>query len=550
MSEICLEVGLFGACRVMGGNGRAFEITGVKQRALFALLATAPFGRRSRSFLQETLWGAACYDTGRQSLRRALSDIKAVMGESYGSVISSTNSDITLNLAAVRFAGQPGVGVFLEGLDVREPGFANWVASVRQNPGQLDSLFRGSLARLRPASLPGVAVLPFRTLGFGEIGSALGDWLAEEMSRNLSRSRLMAVTSHLSSRQFIKTGFDLAGVRSRLKVNYCLSGSIRQSGDTAVVDLDLVDLESSRILLTRQFSCAARNFTAEATTQSLTMVRAAAAAIADTALAATAGRAPVEIADHQLLTAGVGLMHRPVLRDFARSRQLIEEALARAPDTPEVLAWLAKWHVFSVFNGWSLDVEQDTQRALDLAARALDVSPDNAFCLTIDGFAHSNLKRRLDVAEQRYSAALASNPNEALCWLLKGAMHTFKDEAGPAVEASEIARSLSPLDPFSYYFDAHRAGAYLCAGDYETAFSLADSAFTKNNRHLSSLRIKIFAAYHAGKDELLPELGRQLLQRQPDLTIEAYTRSHPSAGSAMGERMKRALIAANIPQGV
>lgn len=550
MTGYCLEISLFGACRIVGADHRAFEITGVKQRALFALLATAPFGRRSRSFLQETLWGAACYDTGRQSLRRALADIKAIMGESYARVISSTNSDITLHLPAVRFAGQPGVGSFLEGLDIREPGFVSWATAIRQNPGQLDSLFRTGMARLRPASLPGVAVLPFRAVGCGEDGFALGDWLAEEMSRHLSRSRLMAVTSHLSSRQFVRTGFDLAGVRSVLRVHYCLTGSIRQSGNTLVIDADLVDLESSRILLTRQFNCSARDFTSQAAEQSLVMVRAAAAAIADAALATTAGRTPLEIADHQLLTAGVSLMHRPVLRDFARSRQLIEEALARAPDTPEVLAWLAKWHVFSVFNGWSPDVAQETQRALDLAAHALDLAPDNAFCLTIDGFAHSNLKRRLDIAEHRYTAALASNPNESLCWLLKGAMHTFRDEAGPAVDASEIARSLSPLDPFSYYFDAHRAGAYLCAGDYETAYSLATSAFAKNNRHLSSLRIKIFAAHHAGKDDHLPELGRQLLQRQPDLTIEAYMRSHPSTGSAMGERMKRALIAADIPLGV
>jgi TolB-like protein/tetratricopeptide (TPR) repeat protein len=550
MSEFCLEIGLFGASRVLGINGSPFEITGVKHRALFALLATAPSGRRSRSFLQEVLWGAACYDTGRQSLRRALADIKVIMGDVYGRVISSTNSDITLHLPMVRFAGQPGIGHFLEGMDIREPGFVSWVSGIRQNPGQLDSLFRTSLARLRPASLAGIAVLPFRAVGCGEHGFALGDWLAEEMSRQLSRSRLMAVTSHLSSRQFVRTGFDLAGVRSQLRVNYCLTGSIRQTGDILIVDADLVDLESSRILLTRQFTCLARGFTAEAAAQSMPLMRAAAAAIADEALVASAGRAPVEIADHQLLTAGVGLMHRPVLRDFARSRQLIEEALARAPSTPEILAWLAKWHVFSVFNGWSPDVAQETQIALDLAARALDLAPDNAFCLTIDGFAHSNLRRRLDIAEQRYSAALVSNPNESLCWLLKGSMHTFRDEPGPAVEASEIARSLSPLDPFGYYYEAHAAGTYLCAGDYETAFSLADSAFRKNDRHLSSLRIKIFAAHYAGKDALVPELGRQLLQRQPDMTIDAYMRSHPSAGSAMGERMRHALTAANIPQGV
>ncbi len=57
--------------RDYGAEGYDFEIKGAKHRALIALLVTAPLGRRTRSFLQETLRGGSCYDTGRQSLRRA-----------------------------------------------------------------------------------------------------------------------------------------------------------------------------------------------------------------------------------------------------------------------------------------------------------------------------------------------------------------------------------------------------------------------------------------------------------------------------------------------
>jgi DNA-binding SARP family transcriptional activator len=67
-----LEINLFGASTIRSCEAGRFEVAGAKHKALFALLATAPFGRRTRSFLQEILWGVACYDTGRQSLRRAL----------------------------------------------------------------------------------------------------------------------------------------------------------------------------------------------------------------------------------------------------------------------------------------------------------------------------------------------------------------------------------------------------------------------------------------------------------------------------------------------
>jgi tetratricopeptide (TPR) repeat protein len=242
-------------------------------------------------------------------------------------------------------------------------------------------------------------------------------------------------------------------------------------------------------------------------------------------------------------------MHRSTLHDFARARELINEALRRDPDAAEAHAWLGKWYVLSVFNGWSTDAAHETQMALDCTARALDISPDNSFCLTIDGFAQSNLARRLDIADLRYDAALSRNPNEALAWLLKGAMHTFRSDGLEAVNAAKKARALSPIDPFSYFYDALTAGSYLCHGDYEEALNLADKSITINDRHLSTLRIKLFALHFLGRRQEASGVGAQLMQRQPDFSISTYMRHHPSADFRMGKMMAEAMDAAGIPSG-
>jgi len=70
---------------VSSADAGSFVVTGAMHRASLALLATAPFERRTRAFLQETLWG---YDTGRQSLRRTLSDLRHIMGASYEELIA------------------------------------------------------------------------------------------------------------------------------------------------------------------------------------------------------------------------------------------------------------------------------------------------------------------------------------------------------------------------------------------------------------------------------------------------------------------------------
>ncbi|MBN8500614.1 MAG: hypothetical protein J0M19_05635 [Sphingomonadales bacterium] len=543
-----LAINLFGACTVQSRAG-AYEISGSKHKALIALLATAPFGRRTRSFLQETLWGVSCYDTGRQSLRRALADIKAIMGEDFTALISSTNSDITLDLQSVEFLGHRSLGLFLEGLEIRETGFANWLAGIRQNPAQLDSLFqRGRSSRL-PNALPIVTVLPFRSIDGDTNLTLLGDWLAEEACRSLSRSRLLAVISHLSAREFSRSSFDLAGVRERLKADYCLVGSLRAKGGSIVLDVDFVDVASSRILWTRQVEEKTEAIIQSPERSLGNILRAVGAAIADDALSHTMRRPLGDIEDHRLLIAGVSLMHRATLRDFARSRELLVEAATREDHVAEVHAWLGKWYVLCVFNGWSTDIRRDTQFALDSTARALDRSPDNAFSLAIDGFAHSNLMLRLDIAEQRYDTALENNPNEALAWLLKGAYYTFRSDGEQAVHAAEKARMLSPIDPFGYFYDALVSGAYLAAGDYEQALMLADRSLQVNDRHLSTLRIKLFALHFAGREEEVQDVGRALLKRQPDFTVSDYMKRHPSAEFPMGRMMAEALRAAKIPAG-
>lgn len=548
MAGKIVEINLFGACSVQSTEPGAFSITGAKHKALFALLATAPFGRRTRSFLQETLWGTACYDTGRQSLRRALADIKQLMGEHYGALLSGNNAELTIDLSRVQFLGHINAGPFLEGLDIRERGFAQWVTSIRQNPGQLAGLFSlTSHARLSPI-LPVVAVLPFRAVGGGVADSVLGDWLAEEICRSLSRSRLLAVISHLSCREFaLSGGVDIAAVRNVLQADFCATGTLRRSGGEIVLDADFVDARSGRILWTRQFASQADCFLDNSSQGIAAIVNAIGGAIADEALTHTRGLIPAEIEDHRLLIAGVTLMHRSTLRDFARARELIEEAAKRAPHTPEIHAWLGKWYVLSVFNCWSADITQEINLALDCTARALDISPDNAFCLTIDGFAHNNLLRRLDIADQRYSAALEHNPNSALSWLLKGVLHAFRGEGALAIDATNKARRLSPLDPFGYFYDSLNATAYLAERNFERSLELANKSLAVNDRHISTLRAKIVALHNLGRREEAKQVGRELLRRQPDFTVKAYLQSHPAAEYQIGKDAATALGAAGIP---
>lgn len=542
-----IQISLFGACIVRSADPSGFQISGAKHRALFALLATAAFGRRTRSYLQETLWGTACYDSGRQSLRRALADIKQIMGPTFAEVLTCTNSDVTLDLDKVEFIGKAGGGTFLEGLTLAEERFSAWLAASRSQPEQYYSLYCAPSQILARPMLPTVAALPFRQAFGSDDHAVLGDWLAEEVCRSLSRSSLISVISHLSCRRLSESGVDVPAIRNVLKADYCVTGSLRPRGNDLVLDADFIDTASGRILWTRRFDGPLQRFLDSSGDGVASIVQSVGQSIADDAITHVASRSLQDLEDHRLLVAAVGLMHSQTLSDFSTSRALIEEVLRRAPRTAEAHAWFGKWLILNVFNGWSSDTTKDTRRAIDCTARALDLNPDSAFCLTIDGFAHNNLLKRMDVASARYAEALRRNPNEALSWLLKGALHAFEDESRQAVDAVQRASELSPIDPFGYFYQSLTATAYLSDGDYERALAYAESSLAINARHLSTLRAKITALHHLGRHDDARTAAAELRRRHPDSTVAGYLKGHPAADFKLGRTVAAALSAAGIP---
>ncbi|WP_170157888.1 hypothetical protein [Litoreibacter meonggei] len=537
---------MFGSCVVRVDGADGVEVKGAKHRALFALLATAPLGRRTRSYLQRTLWGSSCYDGGRQNLRRALSDLRSLLGEDFDYFIKCTNSDVELDLSLINFLGAPGTGAFMEGIGIRDRGFEEWVASMRADDSQIAALYRTTPRTELGRPLPRITALPFQRVMGGENLRVLGDWLAEEVCRSLSRSNLLSVISHLSSRALATRTTDTLDVRRELDVDYFVTGSIRDMGGRLVVDMDFVDARDGNIMWTRQIAGPEAKFWDEITTGLDGVVRAIGRTIADEAIAYVNDRPVPELEDHHLVIGGVSLMHRPTFRDFAKSRTLLEEAVSRAPMVAETHAWLAKWYVLSVFNGWTTDRNGDTQKALDASSRALDINPDSSFSLVIDGFAHNNLMQRMDVASQRYDTAIDINPNESLSWLLRGALLAFQDEGVDAIAAAEQARNLSPIDPFGYYYDSLSSTAYLAAANYGRALELADRSLAFNDRHLSTLRAKITALHFLDRGEEARVAAGELLRRAPAFNLDTYKNAHPVAKAALGQKVIAALEAAGI----
>lgn len=396
--------------------------------------------------------------------------------------------------------------------------------------------------------LPTLAVIPFKGRAVSKQHRVLGEILAEETIRSFSRSSDLNVISRLSTTAFRGRVVSLAEIREHLNANYVLSGVFHVHGDQVALETELADAKSSQVVWSKLIKGQLRGIIAgeqEVVAQLVADVR---SAVALRELKHAKLQTLPTLDSYSLLMGAIALMHGRSQDDFKRAYKLLEALIDRVPRQPIPQAWLAKWHVLQVQQGWASDPKQTAQRALASARRALDADPQSSLALAIDGMVHTNLLKRLDIAEERYGLAIEANPNDSLAWLLKGTMHAFRGESVPAVEGTQHALSLSPLDPMRYFYDSLAATALNAAGKFESALEIAKRSLRANRSHTSTLRTIAIAEWQLGRKDQARQAVQELLRLEPSLTVSGFLERSPAADYETGKEWSAVLEKAGLPK--
>jgi len=394
--------------------------------------------------------------------------------------------------------------------------------------------------------LPTIAVIPFLTSRTVPAHDVVGEVVADDVIAALSRSDEVNVTSRLSTTVFRWRDIQLGMVGQALNADFVLSGSLAGEAEKVVLRLEFAEVSTNRVLWTDRMEAMVPALLTDPEI-SLKIVSGVRKAVELREIRRVRANPLASLRSYSLLTGAVGLMHRLSPPDFDSARTLLTSLIERAPDHPSPLAWMARWHVLRVQQGWSESPKQDAEAALACAKHALDIDPENALALTSEGFVLTNLLRRLDDAEDRYNAALEINPNEANGRLLRGALYAFQGHGERAIQDSELALHLAPLDPHRFFFLALAAGSQLAGGNYERALELAEASLRINRAHTSTLRIKTVAQLRLGQAEQARATAQELMRLQPSLRVSTWLRSSPSADFDIGRRIADDLRAAGVP---
>jgi adenylate cyclase len=434
----------------------------------------------------------------------------------------------------------PGLDADIEDLGechlkhVREP-----VRAYRIGPaGQAPVIH--SLATAPQDFRPTIAVIPFEARSNEPEHFVIGELIADGVIAQLARSPDLRVISRLSTTVFRGRSGAIADVELRLGATFVLSGSYIASGGKVLIMVELADTRSDEIVWAERVSGDTGDLL-EAQSELLHQIAAATArALIDAEVQRSLVQPMPRLDSSSLLLGGISMMHRSSVREFERSRQALDALVERHGRIATPRAWLAKWHVMKIIRGLSDEPQRDTVLALEHTRRALETEPENALTLAVEGYAHCQLLGNVDEANDRLTRAIRANPSEPMAWLFKSVASSMWGSKPESVEEAEFARTLSPIDPLSYFFDLLTANALLANNMHSRAIDYARKSLRANRHHSPTLRVLLTAQTELGQLTDAQQTLRSLLLEEPDLTVAAYL-GMGSSGSITRQRCAMAL---------
>ena len=394
---------------------------------------------------------------------------------------------------------------------------------------------------------PGIAVMPLEVQGGVAEARWLGEAVADQLTAALSRFGALRVVSRLSTSACAQRGLGTATLREMLGVPYLVSGRCQVVGSRARVQLELCDARDASVLWAGGRTLSVEQALLDADELVHEVIGAVGAAVVEHELRRATAQPMPRLESYALLLSAITLMHRQSPQAFARSREMLSHLVERHPRLAAPRAWLGKWHVLRVSQGWADDAAREAREAHDVVARALDAEPEHPLALAVDGLICAYVQQDLDAAGRRYSQALEASPSESLAWLFSSALHAYHGEGAAAGAAADRALALSPLDPLRYYYLTFAATAQLAAGDYTQALQLARESLRANVTHVPAYRNLAIAQVLSGDEAGARDTVKRLRELDPALTVTLFRQRYPGRDAAQVERFAGALAAAGLP---
>ena len=343
-----------------------------------------------------------------------------------------------------------------------------------------------------------IAIMPFREPVTASHGEGLSDALVHDVITRLAKLRNLFVIAQGSVFALKERGVGPQEAGCLLGVDYLVSGALRADGDRVVVEVELSQTATGRVVWADRF--AGRRGDALNVLDDLGngIVACIESEIERIERNRAILRPPSSLDAWEAHHRGLWHMYRFTRTDNEAAQHFFERAVSLDPTFARAHAGLSFTHWQSAFQGWS-PREQEIDRALDSAGRGMMIDDR-------DPAVHWAQGRALWLRGQHAQAVLELeqsvelSPNFAQGHYSLAFVQSQAGDPHAAIAASDRSRSLSPYDPLLFGILGARAIALVRLGRFDDAADAAAQAAARPNAHPHIYAIAAFSLALAGRD--------------------------------------------------
>lgn len=470
-----VEIALHGAFAVAGRDGQDRTPRPHKARALVALLATAPDGRRSRRWIEERLWSDRAPAQAAGSLRQALVDVRKALGPDEA-VVTAGREWIALAPGSTRLRAA-GDGEFLEGIAVRDPAFQRWLDGMRRRESSAASgvgaLASGAAAGRRaeaPSAIPETPVrIRFGTANLAGTGSAL---VAEIVASRIATDIAEHITAAVLTRA-VAPGTPPPG-----PCDLDITCNIVEDNGICLAFIKVIQPQTMRVVFARDCRFVG---TASRLAGSDDLLR-----TAFEAAERTVARVPhiLGLGRAETKSAALGqlALHRMFSFDEAQLAEAdrLMEAAWEVQENPVHLAWRGLLQMVTAIErpmAGRADLTDLADRLTHLALeRDAGSAAGNATVKALVAQTRAMLWGDAQSAGLAARAALDENPRNPFALQAMAVAHMLAGDGEEAYRLSHLGRNYAGRSAFRHWWDAHHATVCVATGRNAEAIRAAEAA--------------------------------------------------------------------------
>jgi adenylate cyclase len=399
-------------------------------------------------------------------------------------------------------------------------------------------LLRGYEAR------PSIAVLPFREDAAGPDQAYFGDGFVDNIIQGLAGLKELIVISRGSTMAYARKSVDVQTVGRELSVRYVLAGSVQRSADKLRIGTELAETEGGTVVRANRYDGQQTDLFTLQDQISEEVVKTIAPSVRERELKRALKKHPQNMTAYDLVLQALDpLLYRLDHANFARARELLQQAMELDPDYAPAFSYAARWHIFRVGQEWSTDVAADIREAERLAKLAIACDENDAIALAIYGYVLSYFKKQFDEGLQFLERAIMCSPSCPKPWTFSGATLCFIGDGPSAIAHASTGLRLSPLDSRVFFAEHILAQAHYVNGDFHEAIRWARRSDRGNTQLTSNLRTLVASFVAIDKIEEAREVVRRHQEIVPTFTVSAWAARTPMQGNVRARRIERLLIA-------